>query len=76
MRKELRTENNKHTKKKIPRKPSPHPTRHGDKTSNPHGETTKINPETAQSQTSGSTQATKTLRESRGIVYSAFRPWH
>jgi hypothetical protein len=35
-----------------------HPTRHSGKTSNPHGKITKSNPETTQSQTSGSTQGT------------------
>jgi hypothetical protein len=45
-------------KKNSPRKPSPHPTRHSDKTSKLHGKRTKINPENKQSLTSGSIQAT------------------
>ena len=45
-------------KKNFPRKPLPHPARHSGKTSNPHGKTTKINPENKQLQISGSTQVT------------------
>jgi len=45
-------------KKNSPRKPLPHPERHSGKTSNPHGKTTKINPENKQLQISGSTQVT------------------
>jgi hypothetical protein len=50
------------TKKKSPRKPLPHPARHSGKTSNPHGKTTKINPENKQLQTSGSTQVMTVLQ--------------
>ena len=45
-------------KKNSPRKPLPHPARHIGKTSNPHGKTTKINPENKQLQISSSTQVT------------------
>jgi hypothetical protein len=46
----------KKTNRNSPRKPSPHPIRQSGKTSNPHGKVTKTNPETTQSQISGSTQ--------------------
>jgi hypothetical protein len=49
-------------KKNSPRKPSPHPARHSSKTSNPHGKTTKINPENKQFQISGSIQVTTVLQ--------------
>jgi hypothetical protein len=72
---------NKIHNRNSPRKPSPHPIQHSGKTSNPHGKITKTNPETLQSQTSGSTQAmtvsqyTSTASKSSTITTAKYVNW-